>query len=122
MDNNLKRTLIIPDDESLAGDLFNHALNDLDVVLFVVLGKTHADLIKLVDWRARALPTRQAVWILNPELASLKDFVAKMRSGDSSIVAVVFNKADKMVVRLKAGDPQDPLAVETAFSNAEGTW
>lgn len=118
-DSNLKRTLIIPEDGPLAAQLFQQALDDLDVVLFVVLGKANKDLIKLVDWRARAFPTRQAVWILDPALAELAAVIDSIRNGNSDVIAATYSKTDRIVKRFTANDTLDALAVETAFSEVD---
>ena len=117
---NLKRTLILPESDGvLAAQLFQKAVDDLDVVLFVVLGKPLPGFVQVVDWRARALPTRQVVWVLNPGLEELAPVIAKIRDGNDKVVAAVYSKTDRIVVRLTTEDDLDPLSIETAFSQAD---
>ena len=118
-DSNLKRTLIIPENGPLAIQLFKKAVADLDVVLFVILGSENHSLVKKADWRARALPTRQVVWILDPQVQEMCDVVAKIKQGDDQIIAATYSKTDKIVDRLVANDVKSSPRVEAAFSRAD---
>jgi hypothetical protein len=121
-DLNLKRTLIIPEDGPLAIRLFEQAVADLDVVLFVILGKEFSELTSKTDWRARALPTRQCVWVLDPKLPELKEVVDFMKNGDDKIIAATYSKTDQIVQRLTATDIRNSLRIETAFSKADNSF
>ena len=121
-DSNLKRTLIVPEDGSLAIQLFEQAVADLDVVLFVILGKEFSKLVSKTDWRARALPTRQCVWVLDPTLSELTDVVDLIKNGNDQVIAATYSKTDQIVQRLTAADIKNSLRIETAFSKADNSF
>jgi len=121
-DKNLKRTLIIPEDGTLAIQLFKQALADLDVVLFVILGKEHSKLVNKADWRARALPTRQVVWILDPKLPEMSNVVSNIKNGDELVIAATYSKVDNIVQRLNADEIKNSLRIEAAFSKADNAF
>lgn len=115
-------TLVLPsDDDQLAGQLLSDAINNLEVILMLILGGTERK--QLVDWadqlcnKAKAPDgsnSRHVVWILNPDLPSVRAILDPIFGGASPVVAVL-NFYDVMKECITDAADLDPIALEKAF-------
>jgi len=118
----LTRTLILPEsDARLAVRMLRDAIDRLDIVLMLVLGKDDRA-TQIVEWadklaKKTATPDgnlRGVVWIRNLETRSIRDALAELVD-DPLPRVIVLNFFDQVKAELGDADTIEPLDLEMAF-------
>lgn len=118
----LSNTLILPEsDARLAKQLLRDAIDNLDVVLMLVIGKDgHApQIVEWADKLARKTRTpdgnlRRVVWIRDLSATSMKKTVREI-VGDPLPRVAVLNFFDSLKATLHDSDRIEPIELELAF-------
>jgi hypothetical protein len=126
----LRHTLILPEsDAKLAGEMLRDALDDLDVVLMLVIGKGTdaaevARIEQIVDWADRlcnktqidaTTNLRRVVWVRKPEVAPVKKILDPLLGAAPPLIAVL-NFHDEVRGKLTLGQKISPLTMEVEFA------
>ena len=126
----LKHTLILPDkaaDGALAVQLLGDAINSLDVVLMLVLGKGKS-IGDIVDWadqlcaktQVQGGNLRRVVWIREPAVAQVDAVLTPILGKKRPIVAVL-DFHDQLKKSLDQLADIDPIELELAFLEGHST-
>ena len=118
----LTRTLILPESDSrLAAHLLREAIDTLDVVLMLVLGKDDRakQIVEWADKLAKKTATpdgnlRAVVWIRDLSAASMRNAVEDLLGQPLPRIAVL-NFFDRVKAKLTDADTIEPLELEMAF-------
>lgn len=118
----LSRTLILPENDSrLSHRMLREAIDDLEVVLMLVIGKDDRakQIVEWADKLAKKTATpdgnlRSVVWIRELSSATMKNAVTDL-AGTPLPRVVVLNFFDKVAKTLMDKDVIDPLELELAF-------
>ena len=124
----LSNTLILPEsDAQLAGQLLRGAIDDLNVVLMLVIGKDDIGTLsieKIVEWadtlcnKAQVVATnnrRHVVWIRKPDVQPVKDVLDPILGSERPLI-VVLNFYDVVKGKLLATDKITPLTMDLQFA------
>ena len=124
-----KNTLILTEsDAKLAAEMLRKAIDDLNVVLMLVIGKD-ATTKQIVDWADKLADKgritndynlRQVVWIRKPEVAPVREILDAIL-GERTPVVAVLNFHDQLASSLDATDLIEPLTLEGAFLKGHKT-
>ena len=124
-----KNTLILTEsDAKLAAEMLRKAIDDLNVVLMLVIGKD-AKTKQIVDWADKLADKgritgdynlRQVVWIRKPDVAPVREILDAIL-GEPRVVVAVLNFHDKVVATLNESDTIDPLTLEGLFLKGHKT-
>ncbi len=124
----MRNTLILPtDDSQLAASLLQGAINDLNVVLMLVIGRedpAHQAVVwadQLADKTriGTGFNSRHVVWIRKPSVKAVSQILDGILQRERPLVAVL-NFHDDLATTLTASQPIDPIALEQAFLIGEG--
>jgi hypothetical protein len=119
----LKHTLILPEsDTRLAVELLDNAVNALDIVLMLVLGKSDREreivhtADKLCDkTQAAEGNSRKVVWIRRLDTVSMEDALTQLLGPAPFPEVAVLNFHDEVKKKLTTNDSVTPLQLERAF-------